>query len=127
MGTITGFWGEAKPRPTSSMKFAIWVFTQWIATLYEKTRLHTMEGRSIEELNFCQFDEIFDMSWRSVREEPKLDLTKLRRDRRFRIFLFELELCWTRHSDGECTKGKERTATLRSKMFRIVAVQSVEA
>ena len=81
-----------------------------------------MEGRAIEKFYFCQVDEIFDMSRRSVREKPKLDLPILRRDRRFWIFLFELEWGWTRHSDGECTKGKERTATLRSKMFKTVAV-----
>ena len=118
MGKVTGFRGKAKPRPTSSMKFAIGVFTQWITTLNEKARFHTMESRSIKKFYFGQVDEILDMSRCRVREKPKLDLPKLRRDRRFWIFLFELELCWTRHSDGECTKGKERTATLWSRMLR---------
>ena len=69
MGTITGFRGKSKPRPTSAMEFSILVLAQWVSALDKKSRDHSVKRRPVEKFNLCEVDEIFNVARSSIGEE----------------------------------------------------------
>ena len=104
--------GQTMCRPTRSVMLPIGSLAERIASLDEKFRDDTMKGRSVKKIHFDEIDEIFHVSWGIIGKKAKLNRPERCRDGRFGVFLFELNWWSTRHSDHDCIKGQERSASL---------------